>query len=303
MSTFWEGLSGKLAEPWIAVLLTPAAAFWAAGFGAWVLTSGWDDTGERLVRWFGDLSGTEQTLLAAGALLLLTGSASVANSLVPSVLRLLEGYWPPGGRLLGRVLTRWRSARIDAADERFRALQVKRRTSQLTPAEEAELVRLDVKLRRAPALPNERLPTKLGNVLRAAEQWPRDKYGLDVAITWPRFWLVLGETAKNEISAARQRLDESVIIWIWGFLLLVWTSLSLWAVLAAALVLSFAYWRAVRLAEIYGDLLETAFDLYRIDLYKQLRLPAPYKTDDERASGEEVTAYLWRGQGSLTFTE
>jgi len=42
-----------------------------------------------------------------------------------------------------------------------------------------------------PAESDRHMPTKLGNILRAAELRSKDKYGLDAVICWPRLWLLL----------------------------------------------------------------------------------------------------------------
>src|SRR6266851_8155147 len=190
MTKFWEAFGGKLAESWIAALVAPAAVFWAAGFGAWVLDRGWDRSGKRLGDWFSALSATEQGLLAVGGLLGLAGLAAVISTRVPAVLRLLEGYWPPWVRFLWPV-AHIRSRHIGKAERRLQDLMRQRqeRGGQLGVAEQAEYVRLDVDLRRVPTDAASRLPTKLGNTLRAAELFPTAKYGLDTAIIWPRLWL------------------------------------------------------------------------------------------------------------------
>jgi hypothetical protein len=56
-------------------------------------------------------------------------------------------------------------------------------------------------------------------------------------------------------------------------------------------------------AAVYGDLLESAFDLYRTLLYKSLRLPLPKNLTEELRSGKVLTDYLWRGfvEPELTF--
>jgi hypothetical protein len=46
---------------------------------------------------------------------------------------------------------------------------------------------------------------------------------------------------------------------------------------------------------IYGDLLESAFDLYRTLLYKSLRWKLPRNPTEERELGKGLTDYLWRG--------
>ena len=48
-------------------------------------------------------------------------------------------------------------------------------------------------------------------------------------------------------------------------------------------------------AQVYGDLLKAAFDLYRFQLYESLHWPKPTTPDDERVSGESLTGYLWHG--------
>jgi hypothetical protein len=57
-------------------------------------------------------------------------------------------------------------------------------------------------------------------------------------------------------------------------------------------------------AEVYADLVEAAFDLYRGALYVQLRWPQPDNPRDERAKGRRLTTYLMRGldDESPTFT-
>ena len=87
----FEALGGKLGERWLLVLISPAAVFWAGGFGAWVLADGWDDSGGRIADWFDGLSGAEQAIVAIGALLAVAGSAVVVGQLALPVLRLLEG--------------------------------------------------------------------------------------------------------------------------------------------------------------------------------------------------------------------
>jgi hypothetical protein len=293
---FWESVSGKLAERLTAELLAPASLFWAAGLGAWILEEGWSDSGGRLAHWFGGLSGAEQVLLAAGALGALVASAAVGEYLTRPVLRLLEGYWPRGLRRLRDVAIAARARRIQRAEKRLTELEVARRQRGLTPDETLEFGRLDATLRRVPAAPDLRMPTHLGDVLRAGETWPRQKYGLDAVVCWPRLWLVLPEQARTDLTQARGELDHSVAIAIWGALIVVWTFLTWWALLAAAVVASFAYLRALRAAEVFADLVESAFDVFRDALYKELGFTFPAAREDEHQTGERLTAYLWRGE-------
>jgi hypothetical protein len=45
-------------------------------------------------------------------------------------------------------------------------------------------------------------------------------------------------------------------------------------------------------ATIYGDLLESAFDLYRIELYKAMRWPLPRSPEEKRQLGTKLSNYL-----------
>jgi hypothetical protein len=298
LTKFWEGLGGKLGEQWSAALVAPAAIFWAGGLGLWILDKGWSDSGRRIVDWFAGLSGAEQGLVAVGALLALAGSAIVVDLLTLPVVRLLEGYWPTGFHWLRRRLTDRRSAKVLAKETELQALAAKLAKEGLTADEQTRFVQLDVDLRRIPTAPEQRLPTRLGNVLRSAETWPRAKYGLDPVVAWPRLWLVLDDDVKKELVEARQRLDQAVATFIWGVLLVVWLFLSWLAFPAALAVCAFGYWWAVRAAEVFADLVEAVYDVFRPNLYTKLRLPAPERPADEAAFGEQVTAYLWRGEAS-----
>jgi hypothetical protein len=48
-------------------------------------------------------------------------------------------------------------------------------------------------------------------------------------------------------------------------------------------------------AEVFADLVEASFDLYRGALYTQLRWPLPGNPAEERVTGRRVTTYLMRG--------
>lgn len=224
---------------------------------------------------------------------MLAASGVVVDQFVLPVLRVLEGYWPRGLGWLRRLARALQSWRLKRAEEKLQRLEAKRRKSGLLANEQDQLAAPDSFRRRAPVAPESRMPTRLGNVLRAGERLPHDKYGLDGVICAPRLWLILSEDVKAELIEARRQLDGAVLVLIWGGLLVVWAFLTPWAILAAAAVCAFAYWWAIRSAEIFADLVESAFDLYRGKLYEALRLRKPRTPSEEPASGEALTAYLW----------
>jgi hypothetical protein len=190
-------------------------------------------------------------------------------------------------------------AAVDA-ERRFVQLTAKVQVDAASSEERSEQVALDRRLRRIPternsSTPQRRMPTRLGNTLRAAETWPIDKYGLDPVKCWPRLWLLLPEPVRRELVDARTSLDAAGAVVLWGVMFVAWTPWAWWAApigLATALV---AYRRAVQTAEGYGDLVESAFDLHRSALYASLRWPLPPNPAEEREAGHALTGYLWRG--------
>ena len=85
----------------------------------------------------------------------------------------------------------------------------------LTPEETEKYTRLDVQLH---YFPIRVMPTQLGNILRAAEERPKNQYGLDTFICWPRLWLLLPESIKAELTEARMTLNTGARICLWSLL-------------------------------------------------------------------------------------
>jgi hypothetical protein len=57
---------------------------------------------------------------------------------------------------------------------------------------------------------------------------------------------------------------------------------------------------------VFADLVDSAYDLHRGEVYKALRWPLPGSPADEVKTGPLITRYLWRGTpppGGFNFTE
>jgi hypothetical protein len=309
LTAFWSSISGKLADRFVA-LSAPALVFWLGGLLAWsaghggihVLSSG-------PAGWLAGKSGFTQ---AAALLVVVAGVAAsglVVSRLTMPVLRLLEGYWPARPARLTQIRNALISRRQDKArsqDDAWQELapQVLPPATP-TPAQLARFAQLSRAIRRRPAVPQLFMPTRIGNLLRAAEARPYAKYGLDSVAVWPRLWLVLPDTTRQELAAARAALDSAVAASIWGILFCVFACWTLYALpigLAVA-VIAILLWVPAR-AEVFGDLVEAAFDLHRTSLYQQLRWPLPANPADEPAQGKLVTDYLQLGSddSAPTFT-
>jgi predicted 3-demethylubiquinone-9 3-methyltransferase (glyoxalase superfamily) len=373
---FLEGVGGKLAEQWVATLLTPAFVFWAGGAAIALQRFGWT----TLSTGFSQRPEPLQIAILIVGFCAIAASAFVVQRFDLAVLRFLEGYWHPWLR----PLRRWRISKYrkqsDKDSDRWQTLhrfqlesqefvnleaaslpdsqrdtaiawilqwqnqaqfnpiqssqtrfqkQLNTLTQRLPKLSESKLKKLknddlaerlhhtiaDLQTERAAIdwrqhhlpLSGQLMPTRLGNILRAAEQRPREKYGLDAIICWSRLWLLLPDAVKKDIQEARADLNTAARVWLWSLLFCLWifgsvplpptwpgTLWSLWPLLGLFSAW-FAYGWAIAAATTYGELIEAAFDLYRHLLYQSIRWNLPADPVAERQDGLKLTEYLWRG--------
>jgi hypothetical protein len=300
---FWDAVGGKLAERW-AALAVPALVFWLGGVLAFMLGRGGFHALQPFSDWLSKRSSPLQAAVLLAGLFLVAGSGVVVGRLTAPVLALMEGYWPRPLCPLRKWLADRINDRADLATARFQVLTPLVKGDEATPEQREEYMRIDRQLRRLPSRPRVQ-PTPVGNTLRAAETRPIDKYGLDAVAVWPHLWLLLPQTTRDEIAAARRSLDTAVEACIWGLLFLVFTPWTLWALPAglAVTAASALAWVPAR-AEVFADLVEATFDLHHDLLYRQLRWPLPANPADDQVSGRRLTTYLVRGLSgdSPTFT-
>jgi hypothetical protein len=306
------------------------AAVWWHSHRVAVGAHGWSHELSVTAAWLRQLPGLAQGLVVVAALGLIAVSALAAERLTQPLLRFLEGYgWRP--RWLRDWLIAYRRERYRRWEERVKALATRQRLGLLKDEEFFELEDLekegtpsdpgrlqDLRERYATKLdarsmgelgrgrrllhvmPRQDalgLPTRLGDILRAAERRPADKYGLDPIACWPAQWLLLPTEAKTELVQARSALDNAARTWLWGALFVVWTPWTWLAVPIAIVVPALAYYVGIlTAATAFGELTVTAFDLYRFRLYDALRLPRPSSPAVERnRDGSRVTRLLWSG--------
>ncbi|MFJ8630941.1 hypothetical protein [Streptomyces sp. NPDC093568] len=313
LEDFWKGLGGKFAERWLTALFSPAFAFWAGGFLAWLYGHGWSAV-ERL-GWLGalrqwtadarDLPFVAQALLVVGLLILITLSGLLLQHLSRPTLRLLEGYWPARSTSVREWSRRRLSDRANESATRLRAL-LAIPTDTRSAIEAGELGRLRGSYQQVPPRPGQRMPTRLGNVLRAAELRPGSRYGLDAVTCWPRLWLLLPKDSRQEVAAARIGLYLSVQSWLCAVAFTVFVVWAWWApVVGLAVAWVTYYTRMLAAARTYGTLIESCFDIHRGLLYAALNWPRPANPLEEYAAGQRISAYLTSGsrQTSPTFTD
>lgn len=292
LGKFFEALSGKLGETWLEIFRKPVFFFWAGGLLIWSLRG---SNRQYLESGVTSLSLTSKMATLVAAFLVVQVSDSLARVIGLPLTRMLEGYWPRQIDWLRTLrVNRWNTIGRKSSD-RFQDLQRKIAAGTANFRDHQDLALIDRTIKSLPGDPGERLPTRFGNLLRSAERRPLEKYGLDAVICWPRLWLLLPDGAKSELTQARASVDDCVNAWFWSLLFSVWLIWSWWAVIVSLIGLLLAYGWAVRAAEVFRDLVESAFDVYRVGLYKALRWPLPRNASEELLTGQALTQYLWRG--------
>lgn len=296
LSKVFEGFGGKFGERWLETLFTPALLFWAGGCLLWASTPSLSWQQWTVLKDFVQgLDGTHQLLLAIGAFLVIAASSTVAERFTLPLLRLFEGYWPRWAQpLADGVSARWAQRRTNL-EAQWMALAGRAAAGTLTRAQLSRYVGLDRQIREIPVDATFQMPTRIGNVLRAAERLPFDKYGLDGIVCWPRLWLVMTDSAKGDIADARTRLNASTRLTFWSLLFFGWTAFAWIALPIAAIGAWYGYRSMLDDARAYGELVESAYDVQRRALYKSLGWAYPANASQEKARGMLLTAFLWRG--------
>ncbi|WP_305790002.1 hypothetical protein [Symbioplanes lichenis] len=298
MSTLWAGVGGKLASR-LAEGGGPATAFALGVLAAWCQAHGGLAELSRIATRLDRLRPVAGVaLLVVVAAAVATGGILVARLTLP-VLRLLEGYWPPWADGARRAGVRLRARRISAWEERWQRLAASVDGGTASPAEAREFVRLDERLHHVPVRVARRMPTRVGDMLSAMEGRPYERYGLDAVKCWPALWLVLPETTRSEVLAARRAVDGAVAVVIWSVLFCGFAGWAWWAPVAGAGVaaVTATVWLPDRVAAFSG-LAGAAFEVHRGELFRALRWPLPERPADERAAGLALTRYLWEGSTS-----
>ncbi|MFF9115810.1 hypothetical protein ACF09Y_09410 [Streptomyces massasporeus] len=294
MDKFWEAAGTKLADRWAAVS-GPALVFWLGGLLAYAR----DHHGVHpLTDWLTRQKAPVQLLTVAVVLLAVAASAVAVQQFVTPALRLMAGYWPRwSGFVRDRLVARVRVKAVADSQEWHRLGSLVFGPDATPDVDTLRcFAEVDRRVQLHPGSLNALMPTHVGNVLRAAETRPGDKYGLDAVTVWPRLWLLLPETARKELEVTRLALDRGVAAALWGLLFLTFTPWTLWAVPIGLMATAVAvFFITPSRAEVYGQLVESAFDVHRTTLYEHLRWPLPNNPRDEQVQGRALTTYLRRG--------
>jgi|LGOV01.1.fsa_nt_gb hypothetical protein len=149
------------------------------------------------------------------------------------------------------------------------------------------------------------LPTKLGNVFRSLEIYPKWKYGMDSIFFWTRIELLMSEENKKTMDRERAFVDMFIgLTWIFFFasivyfLFLAYNEKYIFSVVSLVVFISFSllsYKMAVQSSLSFGHYVRSIFDLYRKKLWDEIKNNRFDKLDSlsEKERWENVHRYLW----------
>ena len=205
------------------------------------------------------------------------------------LVRVLEGYWDQTP-----VLRSFRYFGVEI--NRRRRLKIKRLRGDD-----------DLLARLYPPSIEDFLPTRLGNVLRAAERRAEKSHGFTEPVEmFPRIYPYMSPPLAEAIADARDDLDVAcrmcVVLWLLALVSGVVFAADgavpatdgavLAAPVAGALLAVLAYRGAVRTGEEYGKFLFYVFDLHRRDLIRALGYDPPRNPKEEKELIKDITAWL-----------
>ncbi len=147
------------------------------------------------------------------------------------------------------------------------------------------------------------LTTSLGNAIKAFEDYPRDRFGMESIALWPRLLPALRESRYYEIVAQEKTtfdflLNMLVVTVLLGFeflYLFVYTAqpLLILVMIPVALGLFVLFYQGLVIAaREWGTTVRVAFDLHRRELFNALRLKPVTSTIEEYKRWRQISAFI-----------
>lgn len=286
MNSLLTTLGGKLTERWLNLLLLPGALFLAVtAVGTTLGHRHWHDV-DRLRTTLDDLAvrpALERTGTAAllAALVLLTATAaSLAAQFLGSTIercRLRFGRDPFSRARTARRARRWRErdAKLTEAIEQAHRTGTGPDGAVMIPSSTLARIQALAEARDRIALREPVRPTWYGDRMQATADRVEAAYGVDLAVLWPRLWLILPEPAVRQIQSAHDSFSAAARLTAWavGYALLAcwWWPAALAAVGCAAVARS----RAQTSLDSLAGLIEAAVDVHGRDLATRVGLIPP----------------------------
>lgn len=286
--------------------------------------------------WLKDILGSEFNPLGESGLLLVLLTVILGftlTSLNTFVYKVFEGYvliWRlpslrkseiKRSRQLRNTQSRI-AKKLSRLESAVLSERAERKREDLIATQNALLAKYDLAF---PPTEDEILPTKFGNILKAAETYPMSRYRIDSVPLWPRLIHVMPGSyyiKVDEISNQLSFLMNCTILTAIYALVSLGISLyysfeSAWLLTKSpekiwgyfglfilALSISIIFLRASELVVLeYGYLIRSSFDLFRRALLKQLDLAPPPTLEEEQSLWEQICYFINVGDngGAINF--
>lgn len=315
-TTFLKELGGYFDRQWLLSVFFPSLAFWSACLFVYGLAKG---LGQTLEAWRGQTAQMQFVLLAVG-LAWVTLSAYILGNFQTAVIRLFEGYWRAFPLSLlresrlrhQRLVFRYLEGRTRDLRQKTRGLEEVLTTGTEEEKDEALALRRELqelereRLLLIPIEEDKVMPTRLGNVIRAAELYAWNRYGMDAVVLWPRLHALLPKEFLDNLLGAKTGMVFMLMMSLYSFAFAViacaWLMLftSSWVLfLICTLGVPFSwlcYKNALHGASLYGEMIKAAFDLHRWKLLEALHLKRPASYDEETQLWDDVTRLFYRSE-------
>ena len=307
--------SGRFDQRFFLTALVPTAVFAPATAGVVLVSTG---SLSPLIDMYANQTPVVQVLLALGAAAVVWFLATILASQWNHVVRIYEGYsivefTAAFNRCLERspLPARFRLRAPGVAGHQRRLARMRSRDDPAIRSADSAAIAAAYETEPAvrthygyPQVMERVLPTSLGNILRAAEDYAEHRYGFDIIHLWTRLSVVLPPDYLADVDKAIMEYQTPLVISFGSAILAVASlglasaNISTVAFLAIFLGASIASWVMYRLsfdgAKVYGDLLRAAVDLFRTDLLERW-WPELLSIDDDRIRLELLREFVLSG--------
>jgi hypothetical protein len=314
MGGLLDELGKRLADRWLPLLVLPGAFYLAVAIAAHTLGQSHPFNLHRLTTQVIAWAKTPVAASAGGQVVLLAaalagaaaaGLAAQALGTLAERLTLAAGWstWIPPLRQLAHSRVENRQRRWDAEHDTYSRLYQHalednqpalngddpESAEQAEQAEQAERhTAYRARTRIAPERPAR--PTWSGDRIYAVNVRLKRDLHLDLPTIWPGLWLTLPDTARSEITTARQALASATALTAWAVLYALLAGWW-WPASLIAVILAVTGWHRTRTSVgAYATLLEASTRLYARDLAHHLGVDQPMSSGKQ--AGESLTAAL-----------
>jgi hypothetical protein len=278
--------------------------FWGVGLATWLIDHGLWVT----IRQWNGLPTEIKVVLGFAFLAGVTLFAYILHNLQWLITRFYEGYWgqvPLLFHLGEKKRQKKKRQRQNLQQEIDNLLEQLNQGNGDIDQIHSRLQELYYQL--ATFFPSEEravMPTRLGNILKASELYPYQRYKLNAVLLWPRLYGLLPQEFLALLEDAQLAMNVMLRLTTLAFLFgLFWTPywlyqgqtwLSVFCALGFLLAWVF-YQSALSPARSYGELTKVAFDLYRWNLLTALHWPLPQTPQDEEKTWIALGNFIYAG--------